>query len=106
MKQPDLNDSRRKALIFQRRQIENERNVEEIVRTNTEKVSKIELFFRFNYLFLFRHFTNVVEIIKYHLKLDQSFHHSNDLKYHRRTLVCVCLLLFRQIANPVMLLLV
>ncbi len=50
MNQHDLNDSRRKALIFQRRQIQNERNVEEIVRTNTEKVSKnrtclsIELF--------------------------------------------------------------
>jgi len=38
--QNDLNDSRRKALIFQRRQIQNERNVEEIVRTNTEKVKQ------------------------------------------------------------------
>ena len=38
MTQPDLSDSRRKALIFQRRQLENERNVEEIVQTNTEKV--------------------------------------------------------------------
>ncbi|CAF3321833.1 unnamed protein product [Rotaria sp. Silwood1] len=33
----DSNDSHRKALIFQRRQLQNERNVEEIVRTNTEK---------------------------------------------------------------------
>jgi len=75
MNQHDLNDSRRKALIFQRRQIQNERNVEEIVRTNTEKVLKIEHVFQLNYLFLFRHFMNVVEIIRYHLKLHQSFHH-------------------------------
>jgi hypothetical protein len=40
MAQNDLNDSHRKALIFQRRQIQNERNVEEIVRTNTEKVKR------------------------------------------------------------------
>ena len=44
MTQPDLNDSRRKALIFQRRQIQNERNIEEIVQTNTKKVYKIEFF--------------------------------------------------------------
>ncbi|CAF2330773.1 unnamed protein product [Rotaria sp. Silwood2] len=35
--QNDSNDARRKTLIFQRRQLQNERNVEEIVRTNTEK---------------------------------------------------------------------
>jgi len=33
-----LSDNRRKSLIFQRRQLQNERNVEEIVQTNTEKV--------------------------------------------------------------------
>jgi hypothetical protein len=38
MGQNNLNDSHRKALIFQRRQLQTERNVEEIVRTNTEKV--------------------------------------------------------------------
>jgi hypothetical protein len=36
----DLNDTRRKALIFQRRQIQSEKNIEEIVRTNTEKVDQ------------------------------------------------------------------
>ena len=44
MAQNDLNDSRRKALIFQRRSIQNERNVEEIVRTNTEKVKNTKIF--------------------------------------------------------------
>lgn len=39
MNQSDLTDTRRKALIFQRRQIQNERNIEEIVQTNTEKVT-------------------------------------------------------------------
>jgi len=38
MARNDLDDSHRKALIFQRRQLQTERNVEEIVRTNTEKV--------------------------------------------------------------------
>ncbi|CAF0881739.1 unnamed protein product [Adineta steineri] len=38
MAQNETNDNRRKALIFQRRQLQNERNVEEIVRTNTEKI--------------------------------------------------------------------
>ncbi|CAF2057114.1 unnamed protein product [Rotaria magnacalcarata] len=37
LSQNDLNENRRKALIFQRRQLQNERNVEEIVYTNTEK---------------------------------------------------------------------
>lgn len=39
MTQNDLNDSRRKALVFQQRQLQSERNIEEIVRTNTEKVN-------------------------------------------------------------------
>lgn len=43
MAQNDVSDSRRKALIFQRRQLQNERNVEEIVQTNTEKVCLIRL---------------------------------------------------------------
>jgi len=38
LNQPDLSDNRRKSLIFQRRQLQSERNVEEIVQTNTEKV--------------------------------------------------------------------
>ena len=38
MAQSDISEAQRKALIFQRRQLQNERNVEEIVRTNTEKV--------------------------------------------------------------------
>lgn len=38
MAQNNSNENQRKALIFQRRQLQNERNVEEIVRTNTEKV--------------------------------------------------------------------
>jgi nucleoid-associated protein YejK len=38
MVQSNLNDNQRKALIFQRRQLQNEKSVEEIVRTNTEKV--------------------------------------------------------------------
>lgn len=33
-----MSDNRRKSLIFQRRQLQSERNVEEIVQTNTEKV--------------------------------------------------------------------
>ncbi|CAF3822770.1 unnamed protein product [Rotaria sp. Silwood1] len=37
MSQSDLSESRRKTLIFQRRQLQNENNIEEIVRTNTEK---------------------------------------------------------------------
>ncbi|CAF1078665.1 unnamed protein product [Adineta ricciae] len=37
MAQSDISEAQRKALIFQRRQLHNERNVEEIVRTNTEK---------------------------------------------------------------------
>jgi hypothetical protein len=45
MARNDLNDNRRKALIFQRRQIQNERNVEEIVQTNTEKVLKRQFSF-------------------------------------------------------------
>lgn len=36
--QNNFSDTRRKSLIFQRRQLQNEKNVEEIVRTNTEKV--------------------------------------------------------------------
>ena len=44
MGQSELSDARRKALIFQRRQLQNERNVEEIVQTNTEKVWSIEAF--------------------------------------------------------------
>jgi hypothetical protein len=44
MARNDLNDNRRKALIFQR-QIQNERNVEEIVQTNTEKVLKRQFSF-------------------------------------------------------------
>ena len=47
MTQTDLNDSRRKSLIFQRRQLETERSVEEIVRTNTEKVRKKQMFIFF-----------------------------------------------------------
>jgi len=96
----DLNDNRRKALIFQRRQIQNERNVEEIVRTNTEKVkTKKKKFSIFN--FIFRHFMNVVEIFIHLQKLDQHFQHGNNLKYHQRTVVQ---LLLRLIANPVTLL--
>ena len=45
MAQNDVGDTRRKALIFQRRQLQNERNVEEIVQTNTEKVCLIRLIF-------------------------------------------------------------
>jgi hypothetical protein len=45
MAQNDFNDSRRKALIFQRRQLQNERSVEEIVRTNTEKVISTKFYF-------------------------------------------------------------
>ena len=41
MNQPGLSETHRKALIFQRRQIQSERNIEEIVHTNTEKVSSI-----------------------------------------------------------------
>jgi hypothetical protein len=74
MARNDLNDNRRKALIFQRRQIQNERNVEEIVQTNTEKVLKKEFsFFFIN--FHFRHFTNVVEILIHLQKLDQHLHY-------------------------------
>ncbi len=73
--QTDSNDSRRKTFIFQRRQLENERNVEEIVRTNTKKViNKTNVFFLLDYLFFnFRYFMNVVEIIIHLLRLNQYF---------------------------------
>lgn len=74
MVQNEGNDSRRKALIFQRRQLQNERNVEEIVQTNTEKVDLIRLIFSL-YLDVFRHFMNVVEIFTLHRKQEQQFHH-------------------------------
>jgi hypothetical protein len=41
IKQNNLNDNHHKSLIFQRRQLQNEKNVEDIVKTNTEKVNTI-----------------------------------------------------------------
>jgi hypothetical protein len=96
MVQNDLNDSHRKALIFQRRQLQNERNVEEIVRTNTEKVDEINVFVLIRLLIFtlkFRHFMNVVEITIHLQKLDQHFHHPNDFKYQQRTVVHVFVIL-------------
>lgn len=80
MAQNDISEAQRKALIFQRRQLQNERNVEEIVRTNTEKVrsqadtSSINRLF----IFLFRPSMNVVVIFILLRKLQQPFRLRND----------------------------
>ena len=83
MAQSDISEAQRKALIFQRRQLQNERNVEEIVRTNTEKVrNQADIFCNIpEFVFLFRPSMNVVAIFTLLLTLQQSFHLRNDHFY-------------------------
>ena len=83
MAQSDISEAQRKALIFQRRQLQNERNVEEIVRTNTEKVrNQADIFCNIpEFVFLFRPSMNVVAIFTLLLTLQQSFYLRNDHFY-------------------------
>jgi hypothetical protein len=75
MTQGDVDDNRRKSLIFQRRQIQNEKNIEEIVRTNTDKVIAMngETSRHTSHLLVSsRHSMNVAEIIIRRRAIEQS----------------------------------
>ncbi len=72
IKQNNLNDNHHKSLIFQRRQLQNEKNVEDIVKTNTEKVNTINSRAILYILKNSRRFMNVVAIFIHLLKQNSN----------------------------------